>query len=134
MLVDEADPRVLTDGDTGEPLFSPQGGNASYLDHIAAILRTIYVGHHLLDALMDALQRHALLRPVNLELRVGEDEVRGFEGVHVIDRERLASLEAGALDDLHRAGFLQSAFMAAASLANLQALADRKAARLSGAQ
>lgn len=110
----------------GTPVFLPHGGNSPYLEHIAGILRTIYVGHHLLDPMIEAFERAGLLRPVNLEVRVGEAEIYGVSEALTIDRERLAGLGADDLQALHEKGFLQSAFLIAASLGNVQRLADLK--------
>jgi len=110
----------------GTPIFLPHGGNSPYLEHVSGILRAIYVGHHLLEPMMAAFEAAGLLREVNLEARVGETEVHVVAGVFTIDRERLAALSAGELAELHRGGFLQAAFQAAASLGNVQRLADLK--------
>ena len=91
------------------------------------MLRAIYVGHHLLDPMVAAFEAAGLLRPVNLEARVGEGEVYAVSDALVIDRERLAALGAEELATLHRAGFLQAAFMAAASLGMMQRLVELKA-------
>ena len=45
----------------------------------------------------------------------------------VIDRERLAALDGEQLAALHAGGFLQAAFMAAASLGMMQRLVELKA-------
>ena len=124
IFVDRDHPRIVKEG--GEPLFLPQGGNAPYLERTLDALRTLYLGDSLLDPLIAALERADLLRPVNLEVRVSEDALYAISDVRVIDAERLAALGANELDTLHRAGYLQSAFLAAASLGNLQRLADRK--------
>jgi len=113
----------------GEAIFLPQGGNSPYLARVTDILRTIYVGHHLLDPMVAAFEAAGLLRPVNLEARVSETEVHAIAGVFAIDRERLAALAAGELAALHQGGFLQSAFLAAASLGNMQRLVALKAVR-----
>lgn len=113
----------------GTPIFLPHGGNSPYLLHITDVLRAIYVGHHLLDPMIAALDRAGLLRPVNLEARLGETEVFVISDVQVIDRERLATLSADELAGLHREGFLQAAFMAAASLANVDRLIELKSRR-----
>lgn len=125
--IDPSHPRV-SHGE-GTPIFLPQGGNSSYLEHVAGVLRTIYVGHHLLDRLIEAFERAGLLRPVHLEARVGETELYTVPDVLIVDRERLAALESEELFELHRQGFLQSAFLAAASLGNMQRLADLKRER-----
>lgn len=126
--IDPAHPRVSRT--EGEPIFLPHGGNSPYLESVTSVLRAIYVGHHLLDPMIAALEAASLLRPVNLEARVSESEIYAVSGVLVIDRERLTALTGAELETLHGGGFLQSAFLAAASLANMQRLADLKSARL----
>jgi hypothetical protein len=122
--IDPNHPRVSRS--EGTPVFLPQGGNSPYLEHIAGVLRTIYIGHHLLDPMIAAFDGAGLLRPINLEVRAGEAEVYAIPDVLTVDRERLAALGADELLALHRAGFLQSAFLVAASLGNAQRLADLK--------
>jgi hypothetical protein len=110
----------------GTPVFLPQGGHSPYLEQVIATLRTIYLGHQLLDPMIAAFEAAALLKPVNLEARVSETEVHVVSGVSAIDRERLAALGPEELAELHKGGFLQAAFLAAASLGNVQRLADIK--------
>jgi hypothetical protein len=123
--IDLDDPRVSRS--EGAPVFLPHGGNSPYLERMTVVLRTIYVGHHLLDPMIAAFEAAGLLRPVNLEARVGEGEIYAVSDALVIDRERLAALGAEELASLHKGGFLQSAFMAAASLGNMQRLVELKA-------
>ena len=118
----------------GTPIFLPQGGNSAYLEHIAGVLRTIYVGHHLLDPMIAAFEGAGLLQPVNLEARVSETEVYAVSEVLTIDRGRLAALGGDELFALHQRGFLQSAFLAAASLGNVQRLADLKSRPRTGGE
>lgn len=117
----------------GTLIFLPQGGNSSYLEYVTGVLRAIYLGHRLLEPMVAAFDAAGLLRQVNLEARVGENEVHAIAGVFVIDRERLAGLSADELAELHQGGFLQAAFFAAASLGNVQRLADLKGRRIAGA-
>lgn len=110
----------------GTPIFLPHGGNSRYLQRMTGVLQSIYVGHHLLDPMIAAFEKAGLLRQVNLEMRVAETEVYAISDVHVIDRERLAALSGDELGELHSAGFLQAAFMAAASVGNLDRLVELK--------
>lgn len=126
--IDPSHPRVSRS--EGEPVFLPHGGNSTYLESVTGALRTIYVGHHLLDQMIAAFEAVQLLRQVNLEVRISEGAVHAIAGAMVIDGERLAGLAGAELETLHRGGFLQSAFLAAASLANMQRLADLKGRRL----
>lgn len=133
----DADLQVLIDPDhprlsrtEGAPLFLEHGGNAPMLDKLLGVLRAAYVGHQLLDPLIEALNKAGLLRPFDLQLQVGPDRAYAISDAQTIDRERLAGLMADELAALHHGGFLQSAFMIAASIGNLQRLVDRKSARL----
>ena len=113
----------------GAALFLSHGGSSPYLLQVTEVLRTIYVGHHLLDPMIEAFDRAGLLRAVNLDVRVGESEVYAVSDVRVIDRARLAALRGEELAALHEEGFLQAAILAAASIGNMQRLADLKRAR-----
>jgi len=125
--VDLAHPRISRS--EGTPIFLPQGGNSRYLEQAMAVLRAIYVGQALLDPMVEAFAAAGLLRPVALELAVGEGEVYAVSDAVTIDRERLAALTGPELAALHGGGFLQSAIFIAASLANVQRLVERKSAR-----
>lgn len=125
--VDLDSPRIAAAGQ-GEPVFLPHGGNAPYLDHVAAILRRIHVGHHAVAPMMAALAKEGLIEPVTLELMVEEGLRYDLNDVFTIGAERLAALDGAALARLHREGFLRPTFAAAASLGNMARLIDRKTA------
>ncbi|WP_158611069.1 SapC family protein [Aurantiacibacter spongiae] len=125
------DPVILVDpahsqasSERGDPLFLAQGGNAPALERALEALRVIYVGNDLFDPMIEAFHAAGLLNRVNLEARVSEDATYAVPDVQIIDAKRLASLSDSDLGALNRAGFLQSAFMAAASLGTMQRLAD----------
>lgn len=123
--VDLDDPRVSRS--EGTPVFLTHGGNSPYLEQVTGVLRTIYVGHHLLEPMTAAFEAAGLLKPVNLEARIAEGEAYAIPDAVVIDRERLAALSGPELAALHEGGFLQAAFMAAASLGMVQRLVELKA-------
>lgn len=116
----------------GEPIFLPHGGNSPYLERVSIVLQTIYAGHRLLDPMAAAFEAAGLLHSVSLEVRVNETEVYAISDVVTVDRARLAALGGDDLAALHGQGFLQSAFLLAASLGNIQRLADLKNRRLWG--
>lgn len=128
ILVDPDHPRLSRE--QGEPLFLKHGGHAPALEAMLGLLRAIYVGNTLLDPLAEALTAAGLLRPFDIQLRAGPDRAYAISDAQTVDRERLAALDGGQLATLHRAGFLHSAFMLAASLGNMQRLVDRMAASL----
>ncbi len=125
--IDPAHPRVSRF--EGEHVFLPHGGHSRYLDQVTLLLRAIYVGHHLLEPMVEAFASAGLLKAVALELTVGEGEVYAVSDAVTIDRERMAALNGADLEALHRGGFLQSAMLLAASLGNVQRLVDLKNAR-----
>ncbi len=123
--VDLGHPRVSRE--EGAPVFLSQGGHSAYLEHVVGVLGTIYAGHKLFEPMLEAFERAELLRPAQLQARVSETETYAISHVSVVDATRLAALDGAALEELGRGGFLHAAFMAAASLGNLQRLAERKA-------
>lgn len=128
ILIDPDHPRLSRS--EGEPLFLEHGGNAPALEKMLGVLRMAYLGNGLLDPMVEAFKAAGLLRPFAIELRVGPERAYAISDAQTIDRERLAALTGEELAALHQRGFLQSAFMIAASLGNLQKLVDRMAARL----
>jgi hypothetical protein len=126
--VDLDDPRV-SKGEEGEPLFLPQGGNSPYLAHVTDVLRAIYEGHELQKPMFALFEELGLLRSVDLEIVLDEERKYRFADYLAIDEDRLASLSGAELEQLNRTGFLRLAMLVAASLANVNRLADRKGRR-----
>lgn len=118
--VDLEHPRVSRT--EGEPVFLPQGGNSPYLDYIANVLRGIRDGFDVSKAMFAAFLEFDLIEPVNVEIKLNENEAYSLVGLQTINQTKLASLEGAALEKLNRAGFLQGAFLVAASLSNVQRL------------
>jgi hypothetical protein len=113
----------------GQPVFLPRGGNSPYLEHIANVLRGIHDGIEIGRAMFTAFTQFDLIEPVKLEVSVSETEKYGLQGLHTINQEKLRALDGDALSQLHRAGFLQGAFLALASLGNVRSLMAVKQAR-----
>ncbi|WP_114953795.1 SapC family protein [Sphingosinicella terrae] len=128
--VDRDHPRISRD--EGEPLFLPHGGNAPYLDHVAALLRLIHQGHEVSGPMFAAFAELSLIRPVAVEIQLDAGEQYVVPDLHTIDEERLARLGGAELDRLHRGGFLRAAFMAASSVANVDRLIALKNRRREG--
>jgi hypothetical protein len=129
--VDMDDARV---GDAaGFPLFLEHGGNAPYLEHMSDVLRLIFQDMERAPAFYAMLDEVDLLTPVTLNIDVSEDKRYTVPDVLVIDAEKLAALSGEALDRLYRAGVVQLAVLATASLGNIQHLIARKQAQPDGA-
>ncbi|MFC3549889.1 SapC family protein [Lysobacter cavernae] len=126
--VDVEHPRVGFD--TGEPVFLEHGGNSAYLEHIAGVLRGIRDGVEGGRAMFAAFDALGLIQPVSLELQLDQQHRVSLAGLHGIDRERLTALDSASLHDLHRAGYLEGAYLVLASLHNLRRLMAEKQRRL----
>ncbi|MBD7952964.1 SapC family protein [Stenotrophomonas sp. Sa5BUN4] len=114
----------------GEPVFLPQGGNSPYLDHIASVLRGIHDGHAFGADMFAALDAQGLIQPVTLDVQVDPEHRFTVNGLHAIDRDRLALLDGAALAGLNRAGYLEGAYLMLASLHNMRRLIAEKQRRL----
>lgn len=114
----------------GEPVFLPHGGNSPYLQHIADVLRGIRDGTEFGTAMFAAFDSMGLIQPMNLDVQLDDNHRVNVKGLHGIDRERLAALDAESLHKLHSAGYLEGAFLVQASMHNLRRLMAEKQRRL----
>ncbi|MBB3912370.1 SapC family protein [Sphingomonas desiccabilis] len=129
----EAEPMIHVDldhprigGDAAQAVFLPHGGNTPYLEAISGVLRRIHAGVMIADAMFEAFEAHGLIQPIALEVTLSETRRYTLDGFHTIDAERMTALQGPALQSLHQRGFLQAAFWAMSSLANVARLIDRK--------
>jgi hypothetical protein len=124
--VDMENPRVSQT--EGERAFLDLGGNSPYLERVAAILKGINQGLDVSKAMFAAFTAAELIEPMKLEIKFAEEQIN-LVGLHTINREKLANLDAETLHKLHRAGFLHGAFLVVSSLNNVQRLVERKQRR-----
>jgi hypothetical protein len=116
----------------GEPLFLKHGGNAPYLQEMTAALDRIHRGVALAKDMFAAFTALDLIDPIQLEVKLTADDQRNLTGYYSVNVEKLRALDAASLAGLHRAGFLESAYLVIGSLNNVQKLIERKLARLGG--
>ncbi len=121
--IDLDSPRV-TRG-SGEALFREHGGTTEYLEHVSSVLQALHEGIGTIPPFVDALLRHGLLESFVFDVSVDGTGQQRLAGFYTIHEERLRALDGEALATLHRAGHLEAAFMALASLSNLRRLVDR---------
>ncbi|MCC4599367.1 SapC family protein [Xanthomonas melonis] len=126
--VDLEHPRVSRS--EGEAVFLPQGGHSPYLEHIIGVLRGIREGVDAGQAMAAALDAQGLIQPVRLDVTLDASHAAHLDGLFAIDRDRLAALDAQALEQLHRAGYLEGAYLMLASLHNVRRLMAEKQRRL----
>ena len=86
----------------------PLGGGSRYLDRIALILNGLSVGLGVSKAMFAAFIAADLIEPVKLEIKfTNPDEQYDLLGLHTINQQKLANLDAESLHRLNSAGFLQ---------------------------
>lgn len=114
----------------GEPVFLAHGGNTPYLEHITAVLRGIRDGIAIAPEMFAAFDAEGLIVPMPMEVQLNGQHRVALKGLHGIDRERLAALGSEALHRLHRAGYLEGAYLLLASMHNLRRLMAEKQRRI----
>jgi hypothetical protein len=122
--IDTASPRV--GNGEGMRVFDDEGNATPYLEAMVERLGQLHDGYQASGDFMAALRRNALLEPLTLEITLDDGSANRLIGFHIIDEERLQSLDAATLGELHAEGHLMPMFMALASLSNIGKLVDRK--------
>ncbi len=128
LSIDMDHPRVNTEH--GEPLFQPLGGRTTFLENAADLLESIYLGLEHGKTFVGAMQRHGLIESMTLEIELKDGSRNQLIGFHSLNEEKIQGLSPEALGELNANGFLMPMFMVVASMGNLQALAERKNAKL----
>ncbi len=122
--IDLASPRVSRT--EGEVLFREYGGTTEFLERMTSVLLTIHQGLEAAPAFVDALLQHDLLESFVLDVELNDVSQHRLTGFYTINEERLGALAAGALERLHKAGYLQALYMAIASLSHFRDLIERR--------
>ena len=122
--IDLDNPRVSST--EGQPIFKEHGGSSEYLEYINELLSNIHQGVQADVGFIEALMRHELLEGFSFDLTLDDGSQNRLSGFYTIAEERLASLDPGAIAELHSAGYLPPIYFAMASLSNFRALVDRK--------
>ena len=126
--VDLDHPRVSTT--EGERVFLAQGGQSPYLEHMATVLRGIREGLDAGKAMFAAFDALGLIQPVALDVTLDQTHTVKVAGLHGIDRQQLAELDATSLHRLHVDGYLEGAYLVLASMHNMRRLLAEKQRRL----
>lgn len=122
--IDLASPRVSRT--EGEPLFRAYGGSTEFLERMSSVLLTIHQGLEAAPAFVDALLQHDLLESFVLDVELNDGSQHRLSGFYAIHEDRLGALDAGALERLHKAGYLQAIYMAIASQSHFRDLIERR--------
>ena len=129
--IDMDHPRVSSGGE-GSLLFDEGGRPTPFLEEAAAMLGALDEGYRASGAFFAALDRYELIEPFAMDVAMPDGAQHRLVGYHLVNEDKLARLEAGALAELHREGHLLPAYAALTSLGNLAKLARRKAERMRG--
>lgn len=125
--VDLDSPRIALGEGEGEAVFLPHGGSTPFLERMSSLLLAIHQGLQGTPAFVAAMLAHDLLEPFVFEVQ-RPDGARGrLVGYYTLHEERLQALDGEVLQRLSRAGHLQAAYMAVASLSQLRVLVERSA-------
>jgi hypothetical protein len=128
--IDLAHKRIAEAGEEGLRVFDEHGRPTPYLEGVIAGLDELDQGYRSIADFFAALERYDLLEPFSFDVELRDGSSHRLVGYHLIDEEKLATLEPGAVADLHSAGHLMPVFMALASVSNLRALVERKNKRV----
>lgn len=113
----------------GEPLFLKLGGHSPYLQQITAVLDRIHRGLSMSKDMFAAFTALDLIDPIKLEIKLTADETHNLLGLYTINAEKLRALDAPSVAGLHKAGFLECAYLVISSVNNVQKLVDLRMTR-----
>jgi hypothetical protein len=123
--IDLDHPRVSNTGE-GVLVFDAFGRPTPFLEQIGAMLEELDTGYRASGAFFAALERYQLLEPFALDVDLSDGTKHRMVGYHLINEEKLRTLEPAAVAELHSEGHLMPIFMALASLSNLPKLVGLK--------
>jgi hypothetical protein len=122
--IDVEHPRVSRT--EGERLFREHGGPTEFLERMNSVLLTIHQGLEQTPPFIRALLEHELFESFVFDVQLRDGAQHRLAGFYTIHEERLGRLGGEALERLSKAGWLQAAYMAIASLSNFRALIERQ--------
>lgn len=114
----------------GVELFLEYGGNSQYLEDIAAILETLHHGLQGNDNFVNALISLNLLEPMTLDITLDNGANHKLVGFYTINEDVLNTLSSDNIVQLHKAGYLQAAYLILASQVHFNDLVALKNKRV----
>jgi hypothetical protein len=129
--VDMAHPRVSATGE-GVRVFDEAGQPSPYLEEAAGMLGALDEGYRAAGDFYAALDRYDLLEPFSMDVTLDSGASHRLVGYHLMNEDKLRTLEPAVQAELHSAGYLEQIYMALASLGNLGKLVRRKNRRVNG--
>ena len=124
--IDMDSPRVGVGDARGVRLFSDDGRATAFVDGVADKLAQLDEGYAGCQAYLEWLEMHDLLEPFTLEIALNDGSKNSLVGFHTINEDRLATMDAKAVQDMHAKDYALPIYMALASLSRFAALVARK--------
>jgi len=125
VLIDSESPRLTKDG-SGEAIFDEEGGETPFLKEAVRKLELMHSSGRSGDEFVGWLTKFDLLEPFALEVTLEDGSNNRLVGLHTINEQKVANLEAGAISEMVDRGFMMPTFMVMASMASIADLVDRK--------
>ena len=126
--IDMDHPRIAI-GEEGTRVFDEHGQATPLLDDMSEKLGLLHAGYETSKHFFEALARYDLLEPFVFEVPLSNGSKQSLVGFHMINEDKLRSMDGDALGALQADGHLLPIFMAVASLSNLTELVVRKNAK-----
>jgi hypothetical protein len=121
IAIDRASPRFSET--EGEPLFDSTGQPAVALRNIQRVLGQLQAGIAATDEFLRALTQLRLIEPIDVALTFQGGEQITLRGLYTVSLDALRGLDDAAALRLFRNGYLQLAYLAAASVQQIAVLA-----------
>lgn len=110
----------------GTALFDAQGHATAYFEDVKRMLSDLVVASQATSAFVQKLVSYDLLVPLSLNITLGNGDPCKVRGLYTVDDEKLSSLDAQTLLDLHRRKYLTFLHMIVASTGHFLSLLQRK--------
>ncbi len=128
VTIDVDHPRVSQT--EGTALFLEHGGNSDFLERTADMLEAIHQGNEQNKLFIDMLLKYELVESMTLDITLNDQSRNQLHGFYTLDDEKLQTLDAQALEEFSRHGFLLPAYMMVASMSHLRDMVAMRNAKL----
>lgn len=110
----------------GVPLFDDQGGPTEFASGVSSHLLQIHTGIEEDARMLKMFTELKLIEPIKCDVTFSGGSSVSLQGIYGLNKQKLTGLSAEELFELNQKGYLECAFFAAASLANIATLIDMK--------
>jgi hypothetical protein len=111
---------------TGDCIFDEHGNETPYLQKTKSILAELLAGETETRRFIDKLLALNLVQPMRFDIEYANRQSQRVQGIYTVDEERMKSLPAEALIELHALRYLAPLYTMIASLGHVYSLVNRK--------